>query len=356
MAFGLFKKKKDKKLGENNPKIIIKEVQNVAKETVNIVFEKPSDFHYEAGQFITIIHKVNGKKIRRAYSLSTSPFIDENPAVTVKRVPNGLMSNFLNDKVKTGDELEIMNPMGMFVTSYHPENERKIVLLGGGSGITPLISIGKSVLAKEPKSSVSLVFVNRSEEYIIFKEDFEKLAKKYEGRFSVTHILTQGKNADYIGRPTEATISEICDKIGCDDKSEFFICGPQPLMDLFSSTLENKQFPKENIKMESFDVAKTPDLADDSSEKSTVTIILNEEEHSLTIKKNEMILAKALDNELDMPYSCQSGVCTACRGKCVEGEVTTNEAEGLNQEELEQGYVLTCVARPLTENVKIDME
>lgn len=359
MAFGLFKKKSKKKSQEQDDRYMnvhVKEVVNIAKDAVNIVFEAPEGFTYEPGQFITIIQEVNGKKIRRAYSLCTTAFVDKDPAVTVKRVPNGQMSNYLNDHVKTGNTLEIMEAMGQFVTSYHPDNERNIVLFGGGSGITPLISIGKSILDKEPKSNVSLVYGNRSEEYVIFKELLAELSTKHGDRFRVTHILEEGE-ADYSGRPNEEMLVEICDKLGCDQQTQFFICGPQPMMDLVYATLENKSYPKENIKIESFEVAKTPEISSDKKgSKSTVTIVLDGEEREIKIGKNDVILHKALDKEIDMPYSCQAGLCTACRGKCVEGKVTTEDAEGLSQEELDEGYVLTCVARPLSDTVRIEMD
>ena len=168
MAFGLFKKKK--KTDDRYQMMTIKEVVKVATDAVNLVFEKPTNFQYEPGQFITIIDEVNGKKIRRAYSLCTTPFDDEHPAVTVKRVPGGAMSNHLNDNINTGDQLEVMEPMGMFTTEYNDTKSRKAVFFGGGSGITPLISIIRSMLIKEPLSSAVLVYGNRSEEYIIFKD------------------------------------------------------------------------------------------------------------------------------------------------------------------------------------------
>ena len=164
MAFSLFKKKKNKK-DERYQTLSVKEVVHVAKDAVNLVFDKPASFDYEPGQFITIIKEVNGKKIRRAYSLCTTPFEDPNPAVTVKRVEGGAMSNDLNDNVKAGDTVEIMEPMGVFTTSYSDITERNTVFFGGGSGITPLMSILRSVLLKEPNSKATLVYGNRSEEY-----------------------------------------------------------------------------------------------------------------------------------------------------------------------------------------------
>lgn len=328
----------------------------MARDAVNLVFEKPENFDYLPGQFITIIKEVNGKKIRRAYSLCTTPFEDEFPAVTVKRVEGGAMSNDLNDNVKAGDEMEIMEPMGMFTTTYDRNNKRRAVFFGGGSGITPLMSILRSILLKEPESEVVLVYGNRSEEFVIFKDLVNLLEEKYEGRFKIVHILENG-DADYAGRPTEEMLLEICNKIGVDGKTECFICGPQPMMDLVYATLPKAGATKDNVRMESFEAGKTSpsEIIDTDSAESEVTIILDGEEYEITVNKNASILDTALENNLDMPYSCQSGLCTACRGKCHEGKVSIDEAEGLSQDELDDGFVLTCVGKPLSDRLKIEM-
>lgn len=356
MAFSLFKKKKNKK-DDRYQTLTIKEVVNVAKDAVNLVFEKPESFSYEPGQFITLIKEVNGKKIRRAYSLCTTPFEDENPAVTVKRVPGGAMSNDLNDNAKAGDQIQIMEPMGMFTTEFTTSNERHAVFFGGGSGITPLMSIIRSILLKEPNSRTTLVYGNRSEEYIIFKELIASLEKKYKGRFKVIHILENG-TAEYVGRPTPEVIGDICDSVSADSKTEFYICGPQPMMDVVSDGLLKKGIDQSKIRMESFEAGKTSpkEIIDtEAGSESEVTILLDGEEYSITVKKNASILDTALDNDLDMPYSCQSGLCTACRGKCVEGQISIDEAEGLSQDELDEGYVLTCVGKPLSDRIRIEI-
>ena len=186
MAFGFFKKKKKESTTDSRyQNFTIREVVNIAEEAVNLVFEKPEgDFSYKPGQFLTLIKEIEGKKVRRAYSLCTTPFIDEYPAVTVKRVPGGIMSNYLNDHAKAGDVIEIMEPMGMFTTGYDASASRHVVFLGGGSGITPLYSILRSVLLKEPSSKVSLVYGNRSKDYIVFREALEQLKSEHGDRFS----------------------------------------------------------------------------------------------------------------------------------------------------------------------------
>lgn len=356
MAFGLFKKTKPK-TDDRYQTVTVKEVVHIAKDAVNLIFEKPDHFSYEPGQFITIISEVDGKKIRRAYSLCTTPIEDEFPAVTVKRVADGAMSNFLNDSIKAGDQLEIMEPMGMFTTTYNESNKRNAVFIGGGSGITPLISIIRTMLINEPNSKVSLVYANRSIEYVIFKELIDQLKTKYQGRFQSFHVLEQG-SADYSGRLSNEMIKEICEQIGCDSQSEFYVCGPQPMMDIAYEGLEKAGFSSDQIRMESFEAGKTSPkeiIAEDGIQESTVSILLDGEEHVIQVARGASILDTALEADLDMPYSCQSGLCTACRGKCLEGEISIDEAEGLSQEELDEGYVLTCIGTPLSDNIKVEI-
>lgn len=355
MAFSLFKKKKEKK-DDRYQYLVVKEVEHIAKDAINIVFEKPENFQYEPGQFLTIIKEINGSKIRRAYSLSSTPFLDENPAVTVKRVQGGVMSNYLNDHLQPGEAIEIMNPMGMFTTAYDPGKKRHAIFFGGGSGITPLISIFRTILDQEPNSQVSLIYGNRSEEYIIFNTMLDQLKEKHGSRFNLIHVLENGSGA-YFGRLTHEMIQSICGEIGADNASEFYICGPGPLMDIVTGSLKKSGYPANNIRLESFEASKNDavETNDAGGEESEVTIILDGEEFSLTMKKSQSILDQALDSELDMPYSCQSGLCTACRGRCLEGEVSIDEAEGLSQEELDEGYVLTCIGKPLSDVVKVEI-
>jgi ring-1,2-phenylacetyl-CoA epoxidase subunit PaaE len=367
MAFGFFKKKsKDKEVVKDSryKSMIVREVIQVAKESVNVVFEKPeSDFNYQPGQFITIIKEVDGKKIRRAYSLCTTPFEDEYPAVTVKRVPGGAMSNHINDTFKAGDEIEIMEPMGMFVTEFHAEAARQIVFLGGGSGITPLYALMRSVLIKEPNSKVALVYGNRSEEYIIFKKQLAELDSRFPGRVKIVHILEEDPNkvASYSGRPTPAMIAGIADDLGEKDKTEYFICGPAPMMEVISTGLAQAGITQEQIRMESFEAGKTSPLEiidskpASNSASSEVTILLEGEEHVVDVAKKKSILDAALDENIDMPYSCQSGLCTACRAKCIEGEIDQEDAEGLSPDEVANGYVLLCVGKPISDKIRVEV-
>lgn len=361
MAFGLFKRKEKKKTQDSRYLTLkIKKVVPVSKDAVNVIFEQPGDhFHYQPGQFLTIIDEVGGKKIRRAYSLCTAPEIDKDPAVTVKRVPGGLMSNHINDQYKAGREVSVMEPMGLFTTSFDPTQSRKVVLIGGGSGITPLNSILKSILHKEANSEVTLIYANRDVESIIFKSELEEL-KNENPKFHLIHVLEEAdKLADFTGRPDMEMVSQLMKKAGIDSQTEVFICGPQPMMDVFQAGLRAEGVEDSKIRIESFEAGVNPATENSTTSSdgndAEVTIILNGESYSLTMDKNQHILAQALAKDLDMPYSCQSGLCTACRGKCLEGEVSVDGVMGLSDSELEEGYILTCVGKPLTDTVRIEL-
>jgi len=360
MAFGLFKKKK-KESDSRFLTLTIKDVVNIAKDAVNVVFERPEgEFNYQPGQFITVISSVDGNKIRRAYSLCSTPFEDEFPAITVKRVPDGRMSNHVNDTFKAGDTVEIMEPMGQFTTAFDEDASRKVTFIGGGSGITPLISIIRSMLLKEPASPLVLIYANRNVEHVIFWEMLASLSVQHSDRFKVIHILEDDPNghAEIIGRLSSDNMGELVHANELNS-SEFFICGPQPMMDVVSEGLKMAGIEDSMINMESFEAGKTSPkeiiATDEPKGASQVTILLEGEEHKISVPMDQGILETALDAGLDMPYSCQSGVCTACRGKCHEGEISTNDAEGLSDEELAEGYRLLCVGKPMSGEVRVEV-
>ncbi|MDH5610671.1 MAG: ferredoxin--NADP reductase [Cyclobacteriaceae bacterium] len=361
MSFSIFKKKQ-KKTDPRYRYLTVQDVSPVASDAVKITFEIPTPpMAYQAGQFITLIDEIKGKKIRRAYSLCSSPVLDENPAVIVKRVPGGLMSNHINDTYKKGLQIEAMNPMGLFTTTIDPANQRKIILFGGGSGITPLFSLLTTILHVEPKTTIHLVYGNRQKEFIIFKDELEKLDRENE-RFHLHYILEENPEglAAYSGRPTQEMITKIVADLGIDQQSELFICGPQPMMDVLSEGLIHSGIHSSQLHLESFVPVADEDSVKENNISATeepceATILLDGESYSLTLDKSKTILQQALEKNLDMPYSCQSGLCTACRAKCLEGEISIAEAEGLTQEEIEEGFVLTCVGKPLSNVIRIDM-
>lgn len=371
MAFSFFKKSEKPKKEETHsgPRYYELKVKNIVQETrdaISIVFEQPASgkINYKAGQFLTLISNVNGKEVRRAYSLCTSPFVDEDLAVTVKRVENGLMSNWLADSLKSGATIKVMEPMGQFTTDFIAGNKRHIVLFAGGSGITPMMSIIKSLLKQEPNSICSLIYCNRDIDSIIFKNELERSEITYEGRLHVIHVLDNAPMnwQGYSGLLNHEMLTKLFERIpdwGIANTT-YLMCGPEGMMKNVESLLNARGISKEKIFKESFvqgtidkEEKKEPVLEEMKARE--VTIRYDGQEYKVVVPPHKAILETALDQGIDLPYSCQSGLCTACRGKALSGKVRLDEEEGLSKSERDEGYVLTCVGHPLTDDVVIEI-
>ena len=364
MAFSLFKRKKKSSGKDHYHKLLVKKVRPETKEAKTIIFEQPEEnITYNSGQFLTLIMDINGQSTRRSYSMCTSPLCDDELAVTIKRVKGGLMSNYINDTVKEGDYIDVMDPMGNFTTEYSATNKRHLVMFAGGSGITPLMSITRSTLHAEPDSIVSLIYANRDIDSIIFKDMLHELEDKYEGRLHVLHVLDNAplEWQGYSGLLNHELLTKLFERIpdwGID-KTTYLMCGPEGMMNNVGTLLDQTGVPKEKVFKESF-VAGTINKDTDKEPEGEVTtqdvtIIYDGEEHIVTVPPDQPILDAALDMDIDLPFSCQSGLCTACRGKCLSGTVKMDEDEGLSQAEKDAGYVLPCVSHPLTDDVKIEI-
>ena len=371
MVLSLFKKKvkNDEIKGSAGAKyynLTIKEIIKETDEAVSIVFSNPENkITYLPGQYLTLILNIDGEEVRRSYSLSSSPDLDLSLSVTVKKVDNGKVSNYLVDQLKPGIEMKVMEPKGNFTTEFDKDNERSFVLFAGGSGITPLMSIMKSALIAEPKSDVTLIYQNRTENSIIYNKLLDDLKDKYHDRLNVIHILSQpeAKWDGLKGRLNQDTMLDIFNQYKIKaERSSVFTCGPQGMMDAVESGLDLLSIDKKNRHKESFyspdsnvkKAVKTEDKKSPETE-SQVTILLDNEEHEISVRSNEYILETALDADINMPFSCQGGICTSCRGKLVSGKVTMDDPDGLSDEEIEAGYILTCVSHPVSKDVKIEM-
>ena len=346
-------------------------IKDIIKETddaLTIVFDKPNDISYKSGQFLTFLISINGEKFRRSYSLCSAPGIDKDLAVTVKKMINGKVSGYLFNNLKKGDVIEVMKPMGTFTIETDSHKKRNVILIGAGSGITPLISMLKSILVNESLSKVYLIYGNRNEVSIIFKEQLNELKKKYADRLNIVHVLSQPLSpmALPVGRLNRSEIIKVLESFSeiSFTSAEYFLCGPDGMMDEARKALEILKVPAEKICKESF---LSPGMEESSGEvveavqsneirTQEVTILYQGTEYKITVPPDKTILQTALDQGIDLPYSCQSGMCTACMGKCKGGKVKMDESDGLSDKEINQGFVLLCVGHPVTANVVIEVE
>lgn len=355
----------------------IQKVNRETKDTISIYFTKPpeSEFNYLPGQYLTLRVEYLSKKYNRAYSLCTAPEIDELLGVSIKVSPGGLISNYLNENAKEGMEIEVLPPLGNFILKTEPSKKRHIFLIGAGSGITPLMSILKTVLIKEPNSKVTLFYGNKNEEAIIFRSELEDFKNSYTSRIKIIHSLSGplGNLECVKGRLSEDTIIQ---NLNTRDKSleeEYFICGPSGMMEMAANTLKKLNISEKSIHQEHFSAplpshdetesngkeeisAKIPDPNDGKVVKRDITVIIDGSEHTFNVMPSQSILDAALDNDLDPPYACMIGSCCTCKAKLLRGKVIMDDREGLTDEEIRDGYILSCQSHPVSEGVKLSYD
>jgi ring-1,2-phenylacetyl-CoA epoxidase subunit PaaE len=352
-------------------KLKVSDVRRETPDAVSVAFEIPvqlaAEYQYKQGQYLTLKLKTNGEEIRRSYSVCTSPFAEKELRIAIKEVKDGRASTFINRNLKAGDELEIMTPMGNFHTPLSGANKKNYVLFAGGSGITPMMSILKSVLYIEKQSTITLIYANRNEESAIFKNEIEKIAADNKDKVKVVFVYDEPKQpiADlYKGLMTKDKIKAIAGThIDLKANNDFFICGPGPMMENVKQVLEELKVAKDKIHIEYFtavletlaNVEKPAALG--SKGVSKVTVLQYGIENTFDLATNgDTILDAAIEFGIDAPYSCKGAVCCTCRAKVLEGKVSMDANFALTDKEVEQGYILTCQAHPLTEKVVLDYD
>ncbi|MCB9246618.1 MAG: ferredoxin--NADP reductase [Flavobacteriales bacterium] len=347
-------------------------VDRIIRETpdaVSIRFLVPpplkSVFTYKAGQYLTLRMEINGEDVRRSYSVCESPLIDPMPSVAVKEVEGGKMSTYLNRQLKEGDLIEAMAPMGNFTLEPQTKEKRHVVLYGGGSGITPLKSILKTVLEFEKQSGVTLLYANRNESSIIFHSELEEYASRYPDRLKIVYALDNppANWSGYSGMLNPDLISDFLKKLPAPASiCEHYICGPAPMMKMIETTLEYAGVGRQHIHLEYFTAVEKTDQADNESIEDgelvtrTIQVEVFGQKKQITVEPDQSVLEAAQDAGMDPPYSCTVGVCTTCRARLRSGRVHMDEREGLSDAEIEEGYVLTCQSHPLTDDVDLVYE
>lgn len=346
----------------------VKKINKLTKDAASIYFDVPENlkevFRYHHGQFLSIQVDIEGKKYRREYSLCSSPYSESEYIIASKVINNGVVSKYLYNNLKEGDTLEVYPPQGKFFTELKAANEKNYFLIGGGSGITPLLSILKSVLFVETDSKVILYYGSFNEDSIIFKNEIDELQKKYSERFKVYYAVSEYSDSwtGLKGIINRDELKEIVDENAGQDKndSEYFICGPGEMMELVKSALLEEKISQQKIHIEYFTAPVHHEEyipegeENDSVKEREVKIILDGNEYKITVPPDVAILDAAMNADLDPPYSCKSGICTTCRAKLYSGKVKMDEREGLSDSEIEEGYILTCQSHPLTDNVELE--
>ena len=358
----------------------VSKVVKDTKDAVTISFDVPDnlkeEYKYRQGQFLSLQMNIDGNRVRREYSICSSPYLDEPMTIASKRIPGGYASKYLYENLKEGDTIEVFPPQGKFFTDLNPENEKFYFLVGGGSGITPLYSIIKSILKVEPKSKVILYYGNNEEEDIIFYEPLKKLAADHPGAFKLIFTLDKAPDGwdGFTGFINREDLLKIIDENIYVGKNMvyYFICGPEDMMNKTIPWLKEFGIARENIYKEYFvapGIHQHETVESDRGEVSAmdggsfaelsprvVKVKLEKDEFEVTVNPDQKIIDAVMDAGYDPPYSCLSGICTTCRAKLKSGKIEMDEREGLSDAEIDEGFILTCQSHPLSDDVSIDYE
>lgn len=349
-------------------KLVVAEVRPETADCVSIAFDVPAelqkDYTYIQGQHLTIKLTIDGKEVRRSYSICSSPMVKEPLRIAVKRVKNGVGSNFVNDKIKKGDSIEIMTPMGNFHTELKNTNRKHYTLFAGGSGITPMLSIIRTTLLAEPDSKLTLFYGNYNEAATIFKKELDELVKLNGTRLTVHYVFEKPQGAhpaELTGMLTKDVVKNLLSKyVERNPVIEYFVCGPGPMMDNVKEVLEANNVNKHFIHIEYFTSAVEevkPDVNAGPGAISQVTVIMDGTETIFQLASNgNAILDAAMDAGVDAPFSCKGAVCATCRAKVKEGKVTMSMNYALTDDEVEAGYILTCQSHPASPVVVVDYD
>ncbi len=345
----------------------VKKIKRETDDSVSITFDIPEklqeDFKYKEGQNVTVKTIIDGNDIRRSYSICAAPHENEL-RIAVKKVDGGLFSAYANQHLKKGDQLEVLPPTGKFC-SRPTEKSADYLAIAAGSGITPVISIIKHTLHTQPGSSFTLIYGNRSRSSIIFFEELEGLKNKYLDRFTLVHVLSReltDATVNY-GRIDADKLRSMEHIIRFEDFDDVFICGPEHMIFSTAGFLESKGLDKSRIHFELFTIpgqtkAETNQIKE-THEQSESSITIRLDGRSIEFPLNytgDSVLDAALKKGADLPYACKGGVCCSCRAKLIEGKVEMTVNYALEEDEVEQGFILTCQAHPRTEKVLIDFD
>lgn len=345
--------------------IKVNKINRETTDCVSVSFEIPDqlkdEFVFIPGQYLTLKMSIDGEECRRSYSICSS--FSEDLTVAVKKVPNGKMSTYVNDFLSVGDTIDLMPPQGSFLLDVADSKTRKFVAFAAGSGITPIMSMVKQLNITEPNSEFLLFYSNKDEDNVIFKENLKELS---ENSLDLKLIFTQQAASSplYEGRIDEVKAKELINSsISCINADAFYLCGPEEMIFSVKNALGSFGVVDDKIKFELFTtpvkMAPKSEIQedDDFDGEAMVTVICDDEEVEFSLNKDgDTILDAAMDEDLDVPFSCKGAVCCTCKAKVVEGKVTMDANYALSDQEVADGFVLACQSHPASAKVIVDFD
>lgn len=340
-------------------KLEIKEIVKETSETVSLILKNKNgnSVSFSPGQFLTFLFNDNGKEVRRGFSISSAPDYLPLLRVTIKKVHKDSVSSHLVDYAEVGQVIKSLPPLGNFTLVPNPDAEREFIMFGAGSGITPLFSMIKSLLVYEKRSKVLLYYGNKNESSIIFKKEIDELAQKHPLRFKIIHVLSQppGNWDGVVGRITCQKAFEMLTSTSFvnPQNANYYLCGPDGMMQNVIECLDKLKISHNRIHKEIYIVKILNDDEEIEHVDREVTIFIKGKKHIVTVKPDESILQKALKLGLGLPNSCQHGECGTCRARLLSGKLKLVSQTALTDEEISDGFCLTCVGYPASEDVAI---
>ncbi|WP_292948691.1 ferredoxin--NADP reductase [Olleya sp. UBA1516] len=343
--------------------LTISDITRQTDQCVTLTFVVPDnlkqDYAFKAGQYITLKTKINDAEVRRDYSLCSSPS-SGILTVAVKAVPNGTFSTFANSSLKAGDTLEVAKPQGRFVFEPKASEERTIAAFAAGSGITPILSIAKTVLEQEPKSHFVLVYGNKTVNDTIFLADMLALHHQYPERFYVQFLYSKSQEDNALfGRIEKSTVNLIVkNKYKHVTIDAFYLCGPEAMINTVKEVLIENNIAENTIHFELFTAAtqNTTTTVEATDGNTQITVTVDDESETFTMLQKQTVLEAALKQDLDAPYSCQGGVCSSCIARVTDGKAVMRQNNILTDAEVAEGLILTCQAHPTTPTLVVDYD
>jgi len=344
-------------------KLHIKEVKHETPNAISVAFTIPAElksvYQFIAGQYVNLKLTLDGQEIRRAYSICSAPNSGEI-RIAIKSVNNGHFSKFAKENLKAGDILEVSQPEGRFTFEPNFANQKNYAGFAAGSGITPVMSILKSVLESEPNSTFVLVYGNKTPQETIFHQELHDLQLKYVGRFFVHYVFSQAKvDNELFGRIDKSTVNFVLNNKHKEKEFEkFYLCGPEEMINLVSTVLKEHNIADKNIKFELFSTSTANEntAAENHSGHTRITVLVDDEETTFEMSQKQTVLEAALKHGIDAPYSCQGGICSSCLARVTNGSAEMKKNSILTDSEIAEGLILTCQAHPTSPEIYVDYD